>query len=415
MACSNKDKFCFICGRFTSVVNRRNRNDDFVQLYNKYYGLDWEEGSGVFAPKFGCSACLTALNRWSAGKQEKAKYRVPVLWKNQEQLHNPAQCYFCVNFRRGIGMQNRVKYQATPFASLPVEHTLNSPPKNMNADILSSTGSGPELGASSMEITTSSEYQPSNHAGISVVLVTQQYFNNMCRQLELSQRKSELLASMLKQNNLLSDNVKISQKNRQSAFVAYYKTESELTYCPDINNLMQKMDIEYNRDDWRLFIDASASGLKAALLHIDNLHFPVPVAYSRTLKETHDSMKLILTKIRYAEHNWDVSGDLKVTALIMGLQLGRTKNMCFLCTWISTAKIDHYSAVWENRSDHTIGVMNTIRERLIPPEKMLLPPLHIKMGLVTNFIKALNKEEEAFRYLSVLFPKLSVAKLRAGK
>lgn len=121
---------------------------------------------------------------------------------------------------------------------------------------------------------------------------------------------------------------------------------------------MEKLKIGYELDEWRLFIDGSKSGLKAVLLHNDGAYRPIPIAYSRTLKETHDSMKLIFEKVKYFEHGWDVSGDLKVVALIMGLQLGRTRNSCFICTWISTVKIDHYHATWEHRSEYIIGEMN---------------------------------------------------------
>ena len=55
-----------------------------------------------------------------------------------------------------------------------------------------------------------------------------------------------------------------------------------------------------------------------------------------------------------------------------------------------------------------------IAEPLVPPENVLLPPLHIKLGLMKNFLKALNKEGQAFKYLLQKFPQISDAKLHAG-
>lgn len=205
------------------------------------------------------------------------------------------------------------------------------------------------------------------------------------------------------------------KKNRQAEFIPYFQTENHISFCSDIHGLMQALYIEYDVEDWRLFIDASKSGLKAVLLHNDNVYMPVPVAYSRVLKETYGSMRLIFEKVKYEEHKWDVSGDLKVVALIMGLQLGRTKNSCFICTWISTAKIDHYSATWEKRGTYEIGIMNVKENSLVEREKILLPTLHIKLGLVGSFIRKLNKDDDAFKYLKVLYPKLSIAKISAGK
>ena len=44
--------------------------------------------------------------------------------------------------------------------------------------------------------------------------------------------------------------------------------------------------------------------------------------------------------------------------------------------------------------------------------KVLLPPLHIKLGLMKNFVKALPKNGVAFERLSTVLPGLSAAKLK---
>ena len=45
---------------------------------------------------------------------------------------------------------------------------------------------------------------------------------------------------------------------------------------------------------------------------------------------------------------------------------------------------------------------------------MLLSPLHIKLGLMKNFVKVLHKNGSAFQHLSTVFPVLSAAKLKEG-
>lgn len=263
---------------------------------------------------------------------------------------------------------------------------------------------------------TSSAYVPPRSVFTDPILVNQVYLEHMATKLSLGQNKTMDLARLLKNNNLLAADVTISsQKNRQAEFIPFFETENNLTFCSNIRGLMEALHIDYDVEDWRLFIDASMSGLKAVLLHNDNAYMPAPVAYSRVLKETYASMRMIFNKVQYSEHNWDVSGDLKVVALIMGLQLGRTKNSCFICTWISTAKIDHYHATWEKRSSYEIGVMNVKENCLVAPEKILLPTLNIKLGLVASFVRKLSKEDEAFKYLSVLFPRKTIAKISAGE
>ena len=60
------------------------------------------------------------------------------------------------------------------------------------------------------------------------------------------------------------------------------------------------------------------------------------------------------------------------------------------------------------------GSRNVIAEPLVDATKMLLPPLHIKLGLMKNFVRALNKEGEGFKYISQKFSAVSEAKLKAG-
>ena len=42
-----------------------------------------------------------------------------------------------------------------------------------------------------------------------------------------------------------------------------------------------------------------------------------------------------------------------------------------------------------------------------------MPPLHIKLGLIKQFVKQLDTEGEAFKYIQQLFPKMSEAKVKA--
>jgi len=43
---------------------------------------------------------------------------------------------------------------------------------------------------------------------------------------------------------------------------------------------------------------------------------------------------------------------------------------------------------------------------------ILLPPLHIKFGLMKNFVKAMDRTGSAFKYLAEKFPRLSEAKIK---
>ena len=60
------------------------------------------------------------------------------------------------------------------------------------------------------------------------------------------------------------------------------------------------------------------------------------------------------------------------------------------------------------------GIMIVENEPLVEPSTILLPSLHFKLGLMKNFVKAMNQEEAAFTYLQEKFLRLSEAKLKEG-
>ena len=99
---------------------------------------------------------------------------------------------------------------------------------------------------------------------------------------------------------------------------------------------------------------------------------------------------------------------------LKGLQGGYTKYSCFLCLWDSQAVTEHNSRKeWAERRFFVPGTRNVKHDPLVDLEKILLPPLHINLSLVKQFIKAMNKDGDGFQHISALFPFLSEAK-KAG-
>ena len=119
--------------------------------------------------------------------------------------------------------------------------------------------------------------------------------------------------------------------------------------------------------------------------------------------------------INYDKFKWQICGDLKVIALLLGLQQGFTKYCCFICEWDSRAQSLHYSKKdWPAGKSLERGIMNLENQPLVEPSKILLPSMHLKLGLMKNFVKTMNQEETAFTYLRGKFPRLSEAKLEEG-
>ena len=86
-----------------------------------------------------------------------------------------------------------------------------------------------------------------------------------------------------------------------------------------------------------------------------------------------------------------------------------------MCLLDSRADGQHYLQIdWPLRKTFTLGVCNVKADSLVNPRNILLPPLQIKLGLMKNFVKALDKDGQSFRFLQTKFPYVSDAKLLAG-
>ena len=242
---------------------------------------------------------------------------------------------------------------------------------------------------------------------------SQAELNDLTRDLELSKQSAELLGSRLQKKNLLTPGTSFAwYSNREKHFEPYFPQDGELAYCSDINGLMSTFKVQHIAENWKLFFNSSKRSIKAVLLHNGNKYASIPVGHSVHLKETYGNLGLILDKLKYKEFEWTVCGDLKVISMILGLQGGTQDFPVFFVQCYAKAK--HWNKkVWPKRTSK-VGKKNVHFEPLVNPKKILLLPLHIKLGMMKQFVKALPKDGETFKYLSSKFPSLSEAKLKEG-
>ena len=74
-------------------------------------------------------------------------------------------------------------------------------------------------------------------------------------------------------------------------------------------------------------------------------------------------------------------------------------------------KLEKY---WPVRKHLTVGEKKIINEPLVDSRKFIFLPLHIKLGLMKQFVKALDTDGNCFKYLCESFPALSYDKIKAG-
>ena len=128
-------------------------------------------------------------------------------------------------------------------------------------------------------------------------LLSQGERNHLTRDLNRSKKSSELIASRLKEKNLLQPGTLItSYRKRHIEFLLHFIQENDIVYCNDVASLLQQLDVQqYDPQDWRLFVDSFKRSLKC-VLHNGNLHGSVPPGHSTTLKEKYDKIKFVLEK-----------------------------------------------------------------------------------------------------------------------
>jgi len=130
-------------------------------------------------------------------------------------------------------------------------------------------------------------------------------------------------------------------------------------------------------------------------------------------KDSYENMKILMEAIKHDKFKWQFCGDLKVIALLHRLKQGFTKYCCLISECDSRARFLHYSRKdWSARKSLEPEIMNVENQPLVKLSKILLPSMHIKLGLTKNSVKAMNQEESAFTYLREMFPRLSEAKLK---
>ncbi|KAI6646990.1 hypothetical protein LOD99_8989 [Oopsacas minuta] len=415
--CKNSpDSFCYVCGYYVGdkhVSNKISKEAKYWEAYRLYFGMSIGDQEKAWAPHVICGSCRSNLEAWLRGFARVMPFAIPRVWREPQNHHD--DCYFCmVNIAKYRKVKGRraLTYPSIPSSIAPIPHSetlpVPKPPANLEfntecEDSMSSETSDAE--EEYLQSTSADRHYPSKRE-----------LDDLIRDLQLTKSAVELLTSRLSEWNLLRDDCKITAyRKRHLDYSVYFDVIQDLCYCKDVNGLFDAVGIEHDPSQWRLFIDSSTKSLKRVLLHNGNKYPSIPLAYSIQMKEDYENVKQLLLKINYAEFNWQLCGDFKMLGFLLGLQGGYTKYSCFLCLWNSRADGEHYSKIqWSPRKELMPGKYNVIKEPLVCREKVLLPPLHIKLGLVKQFVKALDFEGEAFQEIRAMFPKLSDAKLKGG-
>ncbi|KAI6646931.1 hypothetical protein LOD99_9025 [Oopsacas minuta] len=122
--------------------------------------------------------------------------------------------------------------------------------------------------------------------------------------------------------NILHSEARITYyRCRDEELIRYFSEEGGFVFCNNIPGLLSAMGLsQYNSNEWRLFINSSKRSLKCVLLHIGNKFACVPIGHSIIFKEHYATVKMVLQKQCYDEHNWTACVELKMVNILLGQQ-----------------------------------------------------------------------------------------------
>ena len=172
------------------------------------------------APHICCKPSYNGLTAWFNGKKAAFNFAVPMVWR--EPRNHPDDCYFCLTNITGFNASSRkkIKYPILLSAMRPVPHSddLPVPTPPVNKDLRSSSDEEMPSREDSAESISLEDFEStySGTSGNEPHWITQEDLNDLARDLYLSKQQSELLASRLKQWNLVKEDVRITSFRNQN-------------------------------------------------------------------------------------------------------------------------------------------------------------------------------------------------------
>ena len=179
-----------------------------------------------------------------------------MVWR--EPTNHVDDCYFCSINVTGAKKKKRksLSYKSFPSAIRPVAHSVDIPIPEFKKL--------PDLSIDEHSDEEQHDYKKLAHVddddddvdfacSSTPVLLDQQNLSDLIRDLSLSKESSEVLASQVKDRNLLQHGTKITfYRTRDKEFVPFFDDQLNFVLCKDIPGVLMKLVVtEYSLANWR--------------------------------------------------------------------------------------------------------------------------------------------------------------------
>lgn len=275
---NNKNLFCLICGIYCPEKCRVSLNTNLMEIFEKHFSRKFPSNS--WTPETICTTCHRILYGWNKGDNRDFSFTSPMTWLRAADHDN---CYFCQANIDGLSSKTRQLFQKPDVSSVvhPVFHKDSNLPEAAPMD------SSYESDHADHEVSKDDDFILD--VSLDPVKFNQEELNDLIRSLKLTKQDAELLASRLKERNMLVKDVKISfYRSREEEFRGYFESEGGLTYCKDVMSLLSYLNLPTEINKYRLFLDADEDTFKAVLLQEGNKSPPLIIGFSSRLRESYD-------------------------------------------------------------------------------------------------------------------------------
>ena len=224
---NDPDVFCYICGQYTLKPNRNHVTSFIKRAYLAYFGVKLGDQDKPWVPHIVCKTCTEHLRQWTQGKRKSMNFGIPMIWREPQNHHD--DCYFCAINVKGINRINKkvLVYPDLQSARLPRAHCDEVPvPVSAKLHENEETSSDSDEKVSSDDfVDNSSAPQPFN----------QEELNDLVREMNLSKKSAEVLASRLKEKNLLLSDTRITYyRERDTEFIPFFTKEDNFVFCNNV-------------------------------------------------------------------------------------------------------------------------------------------------------------------------------------
>lgn len=403
----DKDSFCYICGTYMTRNSRRHQlasSDKLISAYEQYFGLKLlQDKDKCWAPQYACNSCSSSLLNWLNGQRKGLPFGIPRVWR--EPSDHLSDCYFCVTVV-ATGKKKSI-YPDIPSSRAPVPHSESLPVPSAHENPVFNN-------ESDLESEDSVESCESTCV-LGINKVKQQKFDEYVRRMSLNKSQSEELRKIFREIGILHPSVTFRYtRNRHDQYSSLFEETDGYCFCKDVPTLIKLITGSYDPDDFLLFLDGSVSGLKVALLKTNGVIPPIPLCLWNNCAESYATVQKVFNDLKYSEHQWKICADFKMLQILMGLRSGgNIRHPCIFCEFHAQSKERFDKIDWKYRDTFTVGAFSVQNPPLAQSNQIVLPVLHIKLGIFKQYIKYLNNEA-ALQSLISIFPRTTATKLHSG-